>query len=166
MTVSSAHRPCLFIVTSNGRKPSEVSNALEQKGFRVSDPAKQAMSKPQFVTTNGVTYTIGLIFADEFSDDERITANIRNEANRRGWVTPPMEVSYLAREKILDEMLEKLGLLRLVIMHDPVDARGEPFLLGIHCYDEGQWLDVCYGYSNDRWGRRRAFGFLVSQTGV
>lgn len=154
----------IFTIYSDGRTAETLVRDLEQKGFRVSASAEDMMGKPQFVTTRGTTYSIGFIRGNEFTDAERITKNIRKEAKRRGWLSPPAECAPLAREQISDKNLKRMGLRCLVMMHEPIeDFGGIPKLLGLDCSVGGRWLRPCYGRPDGWWSRRFGFGFLIQQ---
>ena len=85
----------MFIITSDGRTSEEFIRDLKRNDYRVSDYALDVMQKPAFVATNGKTYRLGLIRGEKFSDNDCTTQNIRAEAARRGWLTPPAEVALL-----------------------------------------------------------------------
>lgn len=153
-------------VTSDGRKGKDFIRTLLQKDWRISDWAKDVMSKKAFdaSVTDGTTYNLVVIKGEEFKDSERYTSNIREEAARRGYLTPPAEVAPLLREKLSDEEIERMGLWWLVVMHDPIkDSDGYPDLLNVARDDEGRWLDADCVYPDGRWLREFGFVFLAPQ---
>jgi hypothetical protein len=153
-------------VTSDGRKGKDFIRTLLQKDWRISGWAKDVLGKKAFdiSVTNGVTYDLVIIKGEEFEDDGRITSKIREEAVRRGYLTPPAEVAPLLREKLSDEEIERMGLLWLVVMHDPIkDSGGGPDLLGVSRDDDGRWLDADYDKPGSWWGRGGGFVFLAPQ---
>jgi hypothetical protein len=153
-----------FSVTSDGRNAKELILDLEQNGFRVSKCAKRVMSRPPLMVTNGVIYRVGIIFGEEFSDEERTTENIRKEAKRRCWLTPPAEIAPLARERITDDVLEELGLWWLMIMHERIkDSGDDPGFLALFRGAGGRWLGTFDGLPGYGWSRMFGFGFLVPQ---
>lgn len=154
----------MFTVTSDGRTGEEFIRDLKRNDCLVVDYASDVMRKPAFVTTNGKTYRLGLIKGEEFSDAERTTKNIRAEAVRRGWLTPPAEVAPLIRETVSDEEIERLGLLWLVVMHEPIiDSGGGAHLLSLVRGGDGRWFGTDYDEPGSRWGRGRGFLFLLPQ---
>lgn len=151
-------------VTSDGRTGEQFIADLEKARYNVGDWAKDVMRKPAFVSTNGQTYQLVVIKGEEFEDDDRITSNIRAEAARRGYLTPPAEVAPLLREQISDEELERMGFWGLVVMHEPItDSDGDPDLLGLDRRGEGRWLDACFSEPGYPWSSGRWFVFLVPQ---
>ncbi len=148
----------LWTVTSDGTNAA----VLEAVGRKVSSWAKDVMSKPQFVVTNGKTYRLVVIRGDEFATDaERTTANICAEAVRRRYLEPPAEVAALLRKKFTQE---ELGFPYVVVMHKPItDSDGYPRLLALRRGGYGEWLDVRYDNPDERWRREDVFVFLAPQ---
>lgn len=135
-----------FSVTSNGTTGEEWIAHLESKGFRVGDYAKSVLRSKDFQPTSGVTTEIAVLKGMLFSDNDRITKNIRAEAEHRNFEKPNAEVACLIREKFSDKELEAMGLYWIVVMHEPIkDSGGGPFLLYSRRYDFGQWLYADYG---------------------
>lgn len=153
----------IFTVTSDGRTGEDFIRDLKQADYRVGDWAADVMRRqPAFVTTAGVTYRLGVIKGEEFSDSERTTKNIRAEAARRGWFTPPAEVAPLLRESVSDEDIEHMELTWLVVMHEPIiDSGGDANLLNLYRLDDGRWLNTVYVQPVDRWNREDGFVFLL-----
>ncbi len=130
-----------FTVTSNGLTGKEWIKRLEKNGYRLSDYAKQLLRSSKFVPTNGVTYEVAVLKGVLFNDNERITKNIRADANRRGLETPNAELACLIREAFTDEELEAMGLWWIVCMHEPInDSDGDPSLLGAVRRSDGRYL--------------------------
>ena len=116
-----------FSVTSDGITGEEWISRLESKSFRVSDYAKSVLSSKGFKPTSGITYEIAVLKGEIFSDNDRITKNIRKEAKNRKLSDPNAEVACLAREKFSDKELEAMGLYWIVAMHEPIkDSDGDP----------------------------------------
>jgi len=153
-----------FSVTSDGTTGEEWIARLESKGFRVGDYAKSVLRSKSFKPTNGVTYEIAVLKGEIFSDNERITKNIRKEAKNRKLSAPNAEVACLIREKFSDKELEAMGLYWIVAMHEPIkDSDGDPLLLNANRYDNGSWLGAYYGNPDDKWYRSNGFAFVVHQ---
>jgi len=151
-------------VTSNGKTGKEWIEYLEKNKYNIGDYAKELLLSDDFKPTKGVTYEIGIIKGDEFSDNERNTANIRKEAKKRGWITPNAEVACLIREKFTNEELEKMGLWAIITMHEPVkDSDGDPYLLHAYRSGGGLWLGAYYDDPDGRWIREYGFAFALSQ---
>ena len=153
-----------FSVTSDGTTGEQWIARLESKGFRVSDYAKSVLRSKSFKPTSGITYEIAVLKGEIFSDNERITKNIRKEAKNRKLSAPKAEVACLIREKFSDKELEAMGLYWIVAMHEPIkDSDGDPELLHAFRYDVGSWLGARYGRPDRNWGRGCGFAFVVSQ---
>jgi hypothetical protein len=157
-------RPHFFIVTSDGRAPSEISGYVKQQGSTVGNFANSVINHPSVSITNGVAYLMGVFFGDEFTDEERTNKNIDRKAGYRGWMAPPVETAHLSRLKISDEMLKKMGLWRLIIMNDPVlDSQGIPSRLALTRSGDGQWLGARCGRPDFGWKKNDGFAYLVPQ---
>lgn len=151
-------------VTTDGRTGEQFITTLESANYNVGDYAKQLLRSDKFVSTNGKTYKLVVIKCDEFEDNDRITSKIRDEAKKRGYLTPPVEVAPLLRELVSDEEIAAMGLYWLIVMHEPItDSDGYPHVLGISRSGEGRWLDADGGYADFRWYREDGFVFLVPQ---
>lgn len=139
----------------------------EKKGNRVGNYAKQLLRSPDFKPTTGVTYTVTVLKGGLFSDENRITRNIRAEAKKRKLQTPNAEVACLIRENFSDKELEQMGLVWLAVMHEPIkDSGGVLGLLGGDRGGDGRWLGSCCYGPGDGWSRDVGFAFLVSQVGA
>ena len=153
-----------FSVTSDGTTGEEWIARLESKVFRVGDYAKSVLRSKSFKPTTGITYEIAVLKGEFFSDNERITKNIRKGAKNRKFSTPNAEVACLIREKFSDKELEAMGLYWIVAMHEPIkDSDGGPLLLFANRLDDGSWLDARCGSPGSKWFRGYGFAFVVSQ---
>ncbi len=153
-----------FTVTSDGTTGEEWIKRLGEKKFRISGYAKSVLRSPDFKPTSGVTTEIAVLKGMLFTDNERFTANIRTEADRRNWTKPNAEVACLIRENFSDKDLEAMGPWWLVAMHEPIkDSDGRPLLLGARRDDDGCWLNAYSGDPDGRWDHSGGFAFAVSQ---
>jgi len=159
--IVNAVNKIIWSVTSDGRNATELIAAIEAKGRKASDWAKDIMSKPQFVTTKGKIYNLAIIRGDEFADSERTTANIFAEAERRGLQKPPAEVAALLREKFSQD---GLGFPYVAVMHEPIcGSDGRPVVLVLNRYGCDDWFYAWYAFPGDRWSRGYVFVFLSLQ---
>ncbi|MFA6300840.1 MAG: hypothetical protein WC609_00650 [Candidatus Paceibacterota bacterium] len=148
-------------VTSDGTTGPEWTKRLEKKGYRLGDYAKQILCSKDFKPTKDVTTKIAILKGTLFSDEDRITEKIRTEAAKRNLTKPNAEVACLIRENFSDEELEAMGLIWVVIMHEPIkDSDGDPRLLDAGRDVEGGWLDANYDYPVSRWARDDGFAFV------
>ena len=153
-----------FTVTSDGATGAEWIVRLEKKDFRVGSHAKQVLLSKDFKPTTGVTTEVAVLKGMLFEDNQRITKNIRKNAEDRNFETPNAEIACLIREKFTDECLKAMGLIWIVTMHEPIkDSDGAPRLLDAHRAGAGRWLRTFYGKPGHGWYRGRGFAFAVSQ---
>ena len=154
----------LFTVTSDGATGEEWITRLEGKSLCISHYAESVLRSKDFKSTSGITYEIAVLKGEIFSDNERITKNIRKEAKNRKLLTPNAEVACLIREKFSNKELKAMGLYWIVVMHEPIkDSGGVPVLLGANRDDDGSWLSTGYGNPDSEWNRSGGFAFVVSQ---
>ena len=154
--------PITFDVTTDGRSGEGHIVSLDKNKFRVGDYAKELLRSKEFVATNGVTYKLAVIMGHEFEDAQRTDENIRSEAASRGYLDPTVEAAPYLREMISDEELKRMGLLALVVMHQPITGSyGYPSLLGLSRGGGGQWLNAYNGQPDDGWVRGLGFVFLL-----
>lgn len=153
-----------FSVTSDGTTGEQWIARLESKGFRVDDYAKSVLRSKSFKPTTGITYEIAVLKGEIFSNSDRITKNIRIEANNRKFSTPNAEVACLIREKFSDKELEAMGLCWIAVMHEPIENYdGYPSLLYVFSGDGGSWLSADYDDPDFEWFRDYGSAFFVSQ---
>lgn len=151
-----------FTVTSDGTSGANWIERLEHDGYNVGDYAKQLLLSPDFKPTKGVTTEIVVMKGSLFSNNDRVTRNIRAEASKRKYVAPNPEVACLIRVMFTDKEIEDMGLWGIVTMHEPIkDSDGDPFLLYAYRGGGGRWL---YTFSDDPdswWRDGYGFAFAV-----
>ena len=155
---------CFTLPPTDNTTGAQWIERLEAKGFRVSDYAKSVLRSSDFKSTDGVIYNIAVLKGMLFQDTERVTKNIRAEADRRKLTKPNAEVACLIREKFTDKELEAMGLWWIVAMHEPIkDSGGAPALLSADRCDGGRWLFAACGSPGRGWDRDVGFAFVASQ---
>ena len=98
-----------------------------------------------------------------YSDDERITRNIRADAKKRKMTDLPAEVACLIRDMFSDEEIKEMGLDWIITMHEPIpDSDGDPGVLGTNRFD-GYRLVAYGGHPGHGWDREYGFAFSVAQ---
>jgi len=153
-----------FFVNSDGTTGEQWIDRLEKKNFRVGDYAKGILRSNSFEPTSGITtYEIAVLKDEMFSDNDRITKNIRKHAKNYKLTTPNAEVACLIREKFSDKELEAMGLHCIVTMHEPIkDFGGHPRILIASRDGSGSWLNASSVSPDNGWGRSMGFAFIVS----
>lgn len=162
----TATAPALPIITSDGRTGADFIRTMARKRCILSLQASDVLCKKPFdvFVTSGVMYETVVILGSEFSDSERITANVRKEANRRKYVIPPAELAPLLREKLGDEELKAMGLYWLVVMHEPIMDSGGRATQLLLSRDGDRRLTVDFDADSDRgWPREIGFAFLAPE---
>lgn len=153
-----------FSVTSDGTTGEEWIARLENKGFRVSDYAKNILLSKEFKPTSMVTTEIAVIKGPLFEDSDRITRKIRSFAFRRKLKAPNTEVACLIREAFSGKELEAMGLTWIAVMHKPIKVSdGVSRLFSVYSDDDGPWLGARYSDPDLRWDSDDGFAFVLSQ---
>jgi hypothetical protein len=156
-----------FSVESDGTTGEEWIKRLESKGLRIGDYTKSMLCSKGFRPTKGVTYEIAVLKGILFGDNDRITLNIRVEADNRKFTKPNAEVACLIREMFSDKDLEAMELWWIVAMHEPIkDSAGDPTLLSASRDVDGRWLLAYCGKPVNWWRRGSGFAFVVSQVSI
>ncbi len=159
-----------FSVTSNGTTGENWITRLEGKSFRPGNYAKSVLRSPNFKPTSGVTTEVAVLKGMLFEDNNRVTKKIRAHAekfktsDKRKLTTPNAELAGLIREKFTDKEIEDMGLVWIVVMHEPInDSDGAPYLLGADRGGDGRGLSAFCVEPDSRWDRGYGFAFAVSQ---
>ncbi len=153
-----------FSVTSDGTTGEEWIARLIGRGFRVGDYAKSVLRSADFKPTSRVTTEVAVLKGSLFTDSERITKKVRKEAERRKFGKPNAEVACLIREMFTDKELEAMGLVWIVVMHEPInDSDGDPTLLYAVRRGDGSWLDTYWVNPDNKWFLGNGFAFSLSQ---
>lgn len=152
-----------FTVTSNGKTGQEWLDYFKVKKTVVSNWAHDLLQSPNFQPTNGVTTEIAVLKGSLFTNDGRVTKNIRVKANKYGLFKPNAEVACLIRDMFTDEKLKAMGLDWIVVMHELIlDSIGDPdWLCALH--SDGGSLGVCDNNLDRIFDRKVGFAFAVSQ---
>lgn len=156
-----------FSVTSDGTTGARWVERLKEAGYNIGSYAKSILLSEDFKPTSGIVYNIAVLKGMLFEDNDRITENIRAEAEHRDFGEPNAEVACLIRIMFSDEDLKAMGLKWIITMHEPIkDSDGGPGLLGVDRDGGGHWLRAYYGALGRGWGRARGFAFVVSQVAI
>lgn len=152
-----------FSVTSNNMTGQQWIKHFESKDCGMSSYAKSLLRSPDFEPTNGVTYEIAVLKGLLFEGNSIITKDILAEAETRKLTKPNAEVACLIREIFSDEELEAMGLVMIVVMHEPIkDFDWDSLVLGA-VRRNGRWLHAFYSYPGG-WSRKSGFAFVISQS--
>lgn len=155
-------------VISDGRTGADfISTLSEKRHFHWSTRGILESEEFDSSVTEGVEYKPAVIRGSEFSNNSRTTRKICEEATRRNYVAPPPELALLLGDVLAAEEIQKMSLLRLVVMHDPImNSEGKDCILGWRCEDRRRdGLYDLYAYesgSPDRlWDHSMGFVFLM-----
>ncbi len=135
-------------VTSDGRTGKNWVTDFKKKGFGVNASTKSVLRSRYYEPTVGITSSVVILRGDLFPRNDLVSYKICTEAERRRLIKPNAEVACLVRKKFSDKELEEMGLLWIVVFHNPIkDFDGDDKLLGV-------WpgnLRACDGRRDCRW---------------
>ena len=156
-----------FTLVSNGKTGEEWIVHLNGKGLPVGSYAQSVLRHKNFKPTKaGTVHQIGVIPGKLFSDDGRITKNIRADAKKRKMTDPHAEVACLIRDMFSDEEIKEMGLDWIITMHEPIpDSDGHPSVLGTNRCNDYR-LGAYDGRPGRRWRSAYGFAFSVPQVGA
>lgn len=155
-----------FSVKSDGTTGPEWERWYDENGYNLSDEARFILNSPDFKATNGMTIEVAILKGILFKDNDRITKNIRAEADKRKLSKPNAEVICLIRKNFSDKEIEAMGLWWIIAMHEPInDSDGDPDLLLADRHGGGRWLDAYHDRPDRRWPCDLGFAFAASQVG-
>ncbi len=150
-----------FSVFSNGNSGKDWINYFESKGIRINDDARELLLSKHFTFTRNLPYEIVIIKGGFFSDDDRVTQKIREEADRRGFKTPPAEVACFIRDRFSDTEIKEMGLRWIVARHKPIkDSGGYPHLLCAGTDDPRFGMDTEFAEPGGGWLSSHGFAFI------
>ncbi len=153
-----------FSVTSDGTTGPKWTTRLVEKGFCLSDGAKQILQSPNFKQTKGVTTEIAVLKGSLWNESNRNTKNIRAKAQKRKLLPPNAEVACLIREKFTNKELEAMGLVWVAIMHEPIkESDDDSGLLGVDRSDDSSALGASWGKPLGTWYACDGFAFALPQ---
>lgn len=156
-----------FKVISDGTTGEKWITRLEEKGFKLSDYAKELLLSRNFKSTTGIVYTIAVLKGNRFANDNRATKEIRSRAENRKFVTPNPEVACLIRYMFTDDEIKSMGLSWIVTFHKPIqDSDGGLGFLSTNNNNGGSWLNANYDHSDGGWCSGFGFAFEVSRRNV
>lgn len=140
-----------FSVTSDGTTGEEWIGRLESKGSLLSNWVKGVLRSPDFNPTSGVATNIVVIKETVFwgSDDNPVIKEARRSTK------PNIEVACLIREMFGDHDLEAMGLVEIVVMHEPISGL-------LFCVNRYDLLISEDAVSGEGWHRDAGFAFVDS----
>lgn len=148
-------------VTSDGTTGPQWIKRLLDKGYRLSQYAKDKLESPGFKPTCSVTYEIAVLKGTLFEDGDRTVKKIGADASKRNWQKPGAEVACLIREKFSDEEIRQMGLVRIIVMHEPIkDQSGA--LCHLHVSTHQNSSRGLYAYSIDKVENVEGLAYAVS----
>ena len=159
-----------FEVTTLGLTAEEWITRLKANGHKISNWAKDVLSKPDYDLNHRYeadkTLKIVLIKGKEIEkDSERLTKNLKAIAVKDFGTNSVSELKgelgLLIREKFSNKELEEMVLYYIVVLHEPiVDSVGRPRVLRSIRRGGESWVDASCGLESGYWGEGGAFAFL------
>jgi len=157
------YAPLIITVTTDGRTGDQfITQMAGRAATTICHDARQLLMSNQFIPSNGITYNLAIIRGDEFRPSQRTNRHIEAVATGLGYLKPPMTVAPLLREKLPDNVLKRMNLLAIVVMHPPIIWDDSPSFLGIRrSPHQGHLLCAYHCGLNFRWYNNYGFAYLV-----
>ena len=159
-----------FEVTTLGLTAEEWITRLKANGHKISNWAKDVLSKPDYDLNHRYeadkTLKVILIRGKEIKkDSERLTKNLKAIAVKDFGTNSVSELKgeleLLIRKKFSNKELEEMVLYYIVVLHEPiVDSGGHPRVLFSFRGGGESWVDANGDDGSDRWRDSGAFAFL------
>jgi hypothetical protein len=129
-----------FSVTSDGTSGEDWITRLQDQGFVVKGEAKRLLRSSAFQPTNGITTRVAVLKGELFGPTN--AHSVLHEGRKRNLFRLNAETACLIREKFTDDELKKMGLQKIICMHDPKRSAGR--YLGV----ENQGLEGFFDYDD------------------
>ena len=159
-----------FEVNTLGLTAEEWEVRLESKGHKLSDRARDILSKPDYNEKHryepNQTLKVALIRGKEIKkDSERLNKNLKAIAVKDFSETSVSglkgELALLIREKFSNKELEEMDLWYIAVLHEPIiDSAGDPRVLDSRLGGGESWVSTRFGNESDDWFDNGAFAFL------
>ncbi len=151
-------------LTSNGWSGPEWEAHFDRRGVELSPNARKILNSTQFKASKaGTSRPVAILKGELFSDEDRITKNIRAKAIELKLKKLDIETQCLIRDALTNKAINDLGLNWIVGMHEPVEIGGGLGLLTARARGVVPGLGTGYVGPGFRWGRGFGFAFDASQ---
>lgn len=156
-----------FTLISNGKTGEEWITHLEGKGLPVGNYAKSILRHESFKSTKaGTVHNVAVIKGELFSNNDRITKNIRAYAKNQKMTNLSAEVACLIYDNFTDKEVEGMGLVWIITMHDPIiDLGGGLSILGMD-YCVNYRIDAFDNNPDNKWDCDGGFAFAIKKSFV
>ncbi len=150
-----------FSVTPSPQTMNMVLRELAQYGCQFGRGVEDLLRDPMADNvTSGLVYECNILLGSELTDIDRTLENIERMAIDRGYVEPPIGLVPFLRQYLTDDMLRRMGIDTLVVMHTPVRGDfGDTCRIALQRESEGSWL-ILDGEDRPGIGWTRRDGFL------
>lgn len=109
---------------------------------------------------SGLAYECNILLGSEFSDSELALEGVEQRAAQYGYAEPPIGLVPFLRQYLTDDMLRRIGVDTLIVMHAPVPGEfGSGCRLALQRAVDGPWL-ILDGDDYPGIGLTRRDGFL------
>lgn len=152
-----------FSITPSPQTMSMVLRELAQDGCQFGRGVEDLLRDPMTDNvTSGLVYECNILLGSELADTDRTLGNIERMAIERGYIEPPIGLVPFLRQYLTDDMLRRMGIDTLMVMHTPVRGDfGGVCRVALQRESEGPWLILD---GDDRpgigWTRRDGFLYL------
>lgn len=150
-----------FSITPSPQTMSMVLHELAQDGCQFGRGVEDLLRDPMADNvTSGLVYECNILPGSELADTDRTLGSIERIAIDRGYAEPPIGLVPFLRQYLTDDMLCRMGIDTLMVMHAPVPGDfGDACRIALQRESEGPWL-ILDGEDRPGIGWTRRDGFL------
>ncbi len=152
-----------FSVTPSPQTMQMILRDLAQDGCQFGRGVESILQDPiADNVTSGLVYECSILLGSEFSDTDRTLETIDRTAIERGYGEPPIGLVPFLRQYLTDDMLCRIGVDTLLVMHAPVCGDFGCFCrMALQRESDGPWI-ILDGddFPGVGWTRRDGFLYL------
>jgi hypothetical protein len=151
-------------VESSGATGRDWIASLAKQKICTGRIAEEILLSKNVIPTSGIVYNVVILNGSYFPNPLRTEKSIYEEARRRRWKIPGIELACLLRERISDKDLQVMDLELIVIMHDPFsDVEGVlHYFLALRGPDNSVGLGAVESFPEMNFREKCGFAFVAS----
>lgn len=147
-------------IRTYGKKPEEIISTLEFNDIEIEESAKELILSERFITSCGINYHVTILNNTFFSSRKPTSLEVEVEALSLGHKLLPVgTVDEIIGQLILYNFV-KLGINRLIMMHEPIMVDHVTCFLGVRLNGRGEYIMTTYD-ATTTWDEQTGFAFLA-----
>lgn len=150
------------IVTSNGLTGLDLFRLLSNSSITVDQKVEAMLLSGDYVATNNVTTIVAIVNGKLFQDRYRTTNRVRSFAKDNRLYPVNTDVAISLRLKFTNESIFKMGVQKIVVMHESIRG-GDKIsrLINVSTIQGRKYLTARSDNNNHLWSHDTGFAFEV-----